>query len=166
MTSNAESVDGGPIGDALVEYEGEEVVLCFDDRLTVPTSAYDGHSYQTETTDETTIRVTVAEALIEDEGASLHAFLEVDNDERERVGISPDAIGSDEEGAVIVIGTSRDHPNDRWDDPKASISVRCNSRCHERRAEGARPQIQYDPPNHPLGTVRNVIPTSDQEAGR
>lgn len=155
--SDEESRSAREVVEQLADAEGETVVLCFADRIRIPTEPYDGSSYRVETVDETTIRATVGMAEIEDGGISLFCIAHIgDEREQERLGLPTDGVPRDHNGVIgFEISTARE-AGESWDHPSALVRVERTERCHKRHAESGG-SIQYDPPIHELGEIWNVI---------
>lgn len=180
-----DSVRVASIVKTLCKAEGREVVFRFDGPMSAPTSKYNGSSYQTDTLPKATLNATISHASVEDAGETLMCFAEVGLKELDRVGIDPsvvytEPIGEDPEYCVVDVHASRKWWLDEYDDltrgeavqaieagreeevlppwdglPTVTVSVERTDRCLELSYESDF-YIQYDPPDHEIGTLIDV----------
>jgi hypothetical protein len=173
----------GSIVEKLCMSEDKDVVLRFDEPISVPDSKYDGVSYETETLPKATLNATISRAIIEDSGETLICSGEVYDDEMARVGIDSSVVwteGDDDEFFVVEISAGRqwwldeydnltrekadkaieqnreDEVLPPWDElPKVMVDVERTSKCLQRHYESGY-SMRYSPPKHKLGSLIDV----------
>ncbi|KYH24396.1 hypothetical protein HAPAU_33790 [Halalkalicoccus paucihalophilus] len=185
MSSTAEnSSRTSSIVRTLSNAEGRDVVLRFDDTISVPTEKYDGRSYQSDTLPKATLNVTIQHASIEDEGMYLMCFGGVKMEELDRVGIDSSVVYTEPiegppERCIVDINASREWWDEEteismqeveraieegreeevlplWDGlPTVTVNVERTEECHKRTYE-SNFHIQYSSPTHEIGTLIDV----------
>lgn len=181
---NEESKRINSIVNTLCKAEGKDVVLRFGDAISVPSSKYDGVSYETKTLPKATLHTTVSRASVEDSGETLICFGEVYPDEMERVGMDSSVVwteGDDNEYCVVDVNAERQWWLDEYDDlsrdearevieenkeeevlppwdelPTVAVDVERTTECMERDLNSAGYSTRYSPPIHILGTLIDV----------
>jgi len=184
MSSTTEdSTQTASIVQTLCDSEECDVVLRFDDAISVPTGKYNGRSYQTDTLPNATLNATIQHASVDDEGMSLLCFARLEMEELDRLGIDPSVVETESmegppERCVVDINAPRvwdrepDTPVEEikqaveegrekevlppWDGlPTATVQVARTEDCHKRSYESGY-HTQYRPPTHKMGTLVDV----------
>jgi hypothetical protein len=166
----------------LCDAEGREVVLRFNEPITVPESKYTGRSYQLKTLSKTRVDATITLASVEDAGETFICYAEVatsqlgfENTDTPLTGTSQQ--DGESERCRAEIRTTRDPSkydisieeaeqaieNGRtqavlppWDNlPAVTVTPKRADKCYERYRE-SNGYIQYSDPKHKLGTLVNV----------
>lgn len=172
------------IVNTLCKAEGEDVVLRFEEPISVPDSKYDGVSYQTETLPKATLHTTISRASVEDSGETLICLGEVYADEMERVGMDSSVVWTEEDSneyCVVDINAERQWWLDKYDDltrveareaieenredevlppwdelPTVAVDVERTMECMERDLNSDGYSTRYSPPIHTLGSLIDV----------
>lgn len=147
----------------IVENEGNEVELQFEEQPTVPSGPYNGVSHEIDTLSEKNIRATIETAEIEDGGETLISLASLDHDEVMRLDLNPDAITG--VPAEVEIYAMRKWPEDvdtesddveelPWKDyPTATVRPAMDGDGHRQIVESG---YSRSPPEYDLGRVKDV----------
>jgi hypothetical protein len=172
----------GSIVQTLCNAEGREVVLRFNEPITVPESKYTGRSYQLKTLSKTRVDAKITLASVKDAGETFICYAEI---ETSQLGFentdAPFAGSSQQDGEPercgVEVMTTRDPSkydlsieeaeqaieNGRaqavlppWDNlPAVTVTPMRTDECFERYRE-SNGYIQYSAPEHKLGTLIDV----------
>jgi len=156
MTDNRLRHLPADIIDTLVENEGRDVTLRFEENVSMPSEGFSNHSYTTETLQERNITVTVELADIEDGGTTLICFVTISHEEKMRLGLNPDAVG---ERDVNIEITSNDHDDDGWDRPTAYVVPKMTDNGARQHVESGY-SLATSAPLHEVGTLRAITTDS------
>ena len=169
----------------LCDAEGRDVVLRFNDQMSVPASKYDGSVYHKETLPTVTLNATISHASIEDAGTTLICFAKIDREELDRVGIDPSivhtgSIDGTHEYCEVGINASRQWRSDEFSEltseeaehaiadgreedvlppwgglPTVMVDVKRTEGCLE-KAYNSGFHIQYGSRRHEIGEIIDV----------
>lgn len=162
-TTSADAPDA--VVRALEDHEHDTVVLCFEDRISIPTSQYDGVGHSRGDAPTTTLVVELGQVDID--GVDLMAFGSLPGGESARIGLPREAANTDTDGRVGVEITAQQEPVTyntdnadpdtlEWMYPSARIGVEPNEHALQRPSG-------YSSARHDLGTIRNILEATDDD---
>jgi hypothetical protein len=180
-----DSVRTSSLVQTLCGAEEKDVVLRFGGPMSVPTSKYNGSSYQSDTLPKATLNATIWRASVEDHGETLMCFAKIGMDELDRVGIDSSVVYTEPvdeqpEYCAVDINASRQWWLDEYEEltrkeaeqaikngheeevlppwdglPTVTVNVERTIECHEKSYNSGF-HIQYAPPTHEIGEIIDI----------